>query len=206
MPHPRFIDMTGQRVGALTVLRKAGNRKSGAAIWECLCVCGKTIQTPGVTLRRGQVSCGCVGDAETGKRSAVQSRRHGMHGTRVYKIWGSMRDRCADKKNRKYGGKGITVCAAWAKFEKFYSWATSAGYTDDLSIDRINNSLGYSPDNCRWVPIHQQSANRRNVAKAPDGTPWTHIARKNGIKGQTYHSRIHMGWTHERAATEPLQR
>lgn len=69
-------------------------------------------------------------------------------------------DKCKDYKH--YGGRGITVCDEWLNgFQAFYDWAMSHGYADNLSIDRIDNEKGYSPDNCRWVTASEQNKNRR---------------------------------------------
>lgn len=85
---------------------------------------------------------------------------------RLYNIWKGMRSRVNSKdphKVRSYKAKGITVCDEWATFETFKDWALSNGYSDELTIDRRNNDLGYNPDNCRWVGATTQSANTRQL-------------------------------------------
>src|SRR5690606_5044219 len=85
-----------------------------------------------------------------------------------------------------YGGRGIAVCSEWADFQRFQRWALENGYQDDLSIERKDSDLGYSPSNCVWATPTTQSRNRRFVAKAPDGRPWSLVARENGITVSAY--------------------
>lgn len=88
--------------------------------------------------------------------------------TRLYRIYCSMITRCENENHIKYndyGGRGIKVCDEWKGefgFFKFYRWAIDNGYSDKLTIDRMNNNLGYSPDNCKWSTIKEQIHNRRN--------------------------------------------
>lgn len=85
--------------------------------------------------------------------------KHGLSETRIYKTWGNMKQRCYnpnDSKYGSYGGKGITVCDEWLHdFQAFYDWAMANGYTEELTIDRKDAKMGYSPDNCRWITMEE---------------------------------------------------
>lgn len=90
---------------------------------------------------------------------------HDIH-SRLYRIWRCIHFRCYQKSHKaweRYGGRGITVCDQWSSdYGAFMRWALSNGYADDLTIDRIDNDLGYFPENCRWVTMTQQQRNRRD--------------------------------------------
>lgn len=90
--------------------------------------------------------------------------KHGEWGTRLYHTWGAMIQRCHNPKDSRYpnyGGRGIRVCQEWADYPVFAEWARANGYDDSLSIDRIDNDKGYSPENCQWIPFAENAGKSR---------------------------------------------
>ena len=91
----------------------------------------------------------------------------GLSKTKIHERWRSIVRRCCDISNisyKYYGARGITVCDEWKNsFLSFYNWAINNGYREGLQIDRLDNSKGYCPDNCRWVTVFVNSINRRST-------------------------------------------
>lgn len=136
---------------------------------------------------------------------------HGETGTRLYRIWRHMHERCeSDKHIRydKYGGRGISVCKEWGEYKPFAEWARENGYADGLSIDRINNDDGYYPGNCRWATIKEQNNNKSNcVHLSLNGETHTvaEWADITGMKHSTILERMKRGWDDEEVLTRPLR-
>lgn len=200
--NPRKIDMAGQRFGRWTAIHQAGNAKGGAALWMCQCECGTRRAVIGGDLRSGKsISCGCHRNEVSGSRF----RKHAASNTRLYETWRNMRARCGDPNNQRYGGRGIKVCDEWRDdFSAFQAWAMENGYSDLLTIERVNIDLGYQPDNCTFVSAAEQAGNRSIVSRAPDGELWWHKAKANGITRPAFEWRKNSGWPMELAVTWPM--
>lgn len=148
------------------------------------------------------------------ERSARVS--HGMSGHPVYFVWKSMIDRCRNPKNkdyRHYGGRGITVCDRWREsFVNFYSDMGDRP-SDNHTLDRIDNNLGYNPDNCRWVTFGEQVRNKRNnvyltwEGETKSAPEWAEDPRvlSLGIKLKAIEARSRAGWTDEEVLTTEVR-
>ena len=93
------------------------------------------------------------------------AQKHGLSHTRLHRIWHSMYCRCyypSTHGYERYGGRGIKICDEWINNpQSFYDWAINNGYSDNLSIDRINVNGNYEPSNCRWADKKTQARNTR---------------------------------------------
>ena len=124
-------------------------------IYRCQ-YCGKEFEAMTKAIKSGHTkSCGCRNGGIT----------HGLHNNKFYKTWNDMIRRCTNHKAtgyKNYGGRGITVCEEWLDVVKFIEWCESTCPNEKgISLDRIDNDLGYSPENCRWVDKSTQAINRR---------------------------------------------
>ena len=124
------------------------------------CVCGKLFETQISRVKGGFTkSCGCLRNKKSSDRLKNYNTTHNKTGTRLHSIWLAMKKRCFTHKN--YIKKNITVCKQWSDdFVSFEKWSLENGYSENLTIDREKNHLGYSPSNCRWTDMATQAQNR----------------------------------------------
>lgn len=195
------LELTNQKFGRLTVVEFAMS-KNGRSYWLCKCDCGNEKIVIGKDIVNHNIqSCGCYRKESTSKRNT----KHGKTNTRLYNIWSTMKRRCMTVKSGKayknYFLRGITICEDWKVFENFQKWALANGYSDELSIDRIDNNSNYCPENCRWVNNKVQANNKRSNRyltyknKTQTVSQW---ADELGIKYNTIHERLRRGWNVEK--------
>jgi hypothetical protein len=150
-------DETGNVYTRLTVIRYAGRDKRGP-LWLCRCTCGTEVVVPGQRLRAGKKkSCRCL----ERENNTPRGPRRGHRATFI--SWLKMKQRCADKKRRNYGAKGITICDRWLGVGGFEHFLADMGpRPKGMTIDRWPNKHGnYEPTNCRWATPAQQGQNTR---------------------------------------------
>ena len=173
----KYKDITGQTFGRLTVIGPV--RIKNKLKWECQCSCGNTITKLAGDLNTGRVnSCGCL------KRELLVKKNttHGMSSTKEYKTWSNLIQRCTNPNNKFYSTyKDRGVCEEWIEsFEAFYNHIGKAPKGKNVSIERIDNNLGYVPNNVKWcMDPSKQSINQGN---RKDNT--------SGVKGVSYVSHI----------------
>lgn len=199
----------GRRFGRLVVESVSRERrgKRDMIMAHCRCDCGNEKEVFWQALADGRTkSCGCLSRELTTERNRRLMTKHGGSHTRLYSIFQSMLSRCYRPQHMhyaNYGGRGIGICDEWRRnFAAFREWATSHGYADNLSIDRIDNDRGYSPDNCRWGDARAQGNNRKTnhlVTAAGQMHTVSEWARLTGIKKTTIKERLRRGWSAARA-------
>lgn len=140
------------------------------------------------------------------------SYKHGETNTKLFRVWSHMKERCERKNHqyyKDYGGRGISVCEEWKEFIPFKKWAEENGYSDGLTIDRIDNNGNYCPTNCRWVSqIVQHNNKRSNRIIEYNGMEYTlsMLARKFGMKSTTLKERLNAGWSVKDAVEKPIRK
>jgi len=198
------VDISGRRYGRLVAIERLGFRK-GEALWKCLCDCGTSRIVPLRCLRGGiSSSCGC----HRRDRMKALAFRHGETGTPTHRSWSSMKQRCTNPAViswKYYGAKGIRVCNRWNVFANFL--ADMGERPPGTSLERLDNTRDYCPENCVWATPQQQCRNKRtNRLVTYDGQtkPLAQWADEVGINRKALAARLKRGWTLEKAFTSPI--
>lgn len=199
---PKKKDLTGVLFGRLSVIKESEERtSSGEVMWICKCECGNEKSVASRSLTKGLTkSCGCLQREVVSKSSSS----HGKCGTRLHEIWRNMKRRCYNENATgydTYGGKGVSICNEWLEdFENFYKWSMKNGYSDNLTIDRINVDGDYEQSNCRWATMKVQQNNKTtNKIIIINGISKTlkEWSDETGIKSVTIQRRLALGWKEE---------
>lgn len=159
----KIKDITGLRFTKLLVIRKLEKApEDKRTLWECLCDCGKIFKTPAYRLTGQETkSCGCYRI----EQAVLRSTKHGLSHTSEYKVWATIKSRCLNPLHddyHHYGGRGITISKSWS--DSFESFIEDMGPrpSPKHSIERRDNSFGYSKNNCYWATSYEQVRNKRN--------------------------------------------
>lgn len=214
-PLESFKHYIGQRNGEITVMNVVykkgmtkGKETQERAMLECKCDCGNVFYIRPYQFARNEYSsCGCR------KRRSPYNATHKLSKEKLYHIWETMRLRCSNPKSKRYylyGARGIRVCDEWQNdFLAFREWALSSGYSQGLSLDRIDPDGNYEPSNCRWATIKEQQNNRRITKKATlNGVtkPVSIWCDEMGLNKKTVYERIRTGgMSPEEALLTPIR-
>lgn len=218
----KYTDITGQRFNRLLVIKRAEDRIKNDGRheirWMCKCDCGNVIYTNYHSLVSGNTkSCGCLRKEVMTEKNTKHSCASRDNKDRLYGVWLGMKARCYNPNNvhyNIYGGKGIVVCDEWRNdYIAFKNWAYSNGYDENAdsyqcTIDRIDLSKGYYPDNCRWVNQKIQTNNMsinhiiEYKGEAHTLSQWADILN---MSYKALEHRINRNWEIERAFTQPIR-
>ena len=190
------LNLEGKSFGRWTVISRSHD-----LLWLCECSCGIMKEVNYQNLFHGvSKSCGCLHK----ELASAANKTHGDSKTRLYSIWSGIKKRILNKNDceyHNYGGRGITICDDWLKYENFKNWAIPNGYKDDLSIERIDFNKNYCPKNCCWIPMSEQGLNRRGLVKYKGETQKRAGIRLGGSGTLVRDRIVKLGWPKKRAFT-----
>jgi hypothetical protein len=207
-----YPSLIGQKFNRLTVSSFNGI-KNNRKYYNCLCDCGKLTVVRNDCIVSGQIkSCGCLMIENTRAANVTHGFCSGNGKMiRLYRTWRGMITRVTNKnvkEYKNYGERGIAICEEWMSFKSFYNWAYSNGYSDNLTIERINNNDGYNPSNCRWITREDQAYNKRTtrfVEYKGDKLPLSLMAKKYNLSTDRLFRRLKRGWDIEKSLLTPVR-
>lgn len=192
------LKLEGMIFGRLKAISQQGSDKNGTALWLCSCECGNTLFVRSTSLMSGN-STQCKN---------CTNKTHGLSSTNLYKVWQGMKTRCTNRKAinfDNYGGRGISYDKQWEHFENFFQ-DMGYDYKEGLTLERKDNTKGYSKENCKWVTPKEQNENMRcNVYIAYQGDKLSAevISKMTGLTRATIYHRHRKGWSGERIINTP---
>lgn len=197
-----MIDLTGEKIGKLTVLKES-ERRGGSRVWLCVCECGNTTEVRQGKLRGKETkSCGCLRNKD--------KITHGKTDSKEYYAWKNMLNRCNRPMTRgykHYGGRGIKVCERWNDFNKFIKDMGDKP-SNKHSIERKDTNGNYEPSNCLWADIKAQSRNKRTtrmVYYKGDNLPLITVCEREGVPyKRVWHRYMKQGLTLEQSLSKKL--
>lgn len=203
-------NLIGNRYGHLVVEKELPPNRHKEVVWLCRCDCGDTHIATSYNLMRGRTTtCRSCMFA----RIAKSQTKHRCEPKRLHEIYTNMKTRCHNPNYvlwHRYGGRGISICKEWEEsFTAFREWALNSGYSENLTLDRIDNDGDYCPQNCKWSTITEQSNNRRNnryITSSGKTDTMANWARKTGIPYYVLQKRLYDGWSDEEIVTIPYVR
>jgi len=207
--------MIGKRFGRLVVIKLDHRNKRGDKYYLCRCDCGNEKVIYMSSLNCGNtLSCGCLNREITSKSNSTHGYTKGGLKPKTYNIWRHMNSRCGNTKAKhyaSYGGRGIKVCARWQGKEGFSNFVIDMGECPaGMSIERIDNNAGYSPDNCKWATPKEQANNKRTTlwieykGVIKNLTQWADFL---GIGFATLWVRLYqLGWSIDKAFNVPVDK
>ena len=212
------VEWLGKVFGRLTVIGFVHAEKPERGWWwKCRCECGETKVFRPNDVKRGRTqSCGCFHD-EVCQLRAIKFEHRVKDHKRLYSIYNWIKRRCYDEtclRFMDYGGRGIQMCAEWLNenegFDSFVTWSLRNGYSENLTIDRIDVNGDYSPGNCRWLTHREQNLNKRDtlwVDFKGERITLKELCEREGVTYDTVHNRIYvLGWSVEKAVQTPSER
>lgn len=192
------LELAGQKYGRWLVIEKGDLDSRGNVLWLCRCECGTERFVRGSEIYLGNsTSCGCT------------RRRHGMTGSRTWKSWDAMKQRCLNPNSPdypRYGAMGIKVCDRWLKIDEFL--ADMGERPEGKTIDRIDNSGNYEPGNCRWATASEQQFNKRSNLKLEyqgQIRSIVELSNESGVPLKVLRWRLEHDWDLPRALKSPVR-